>query len=227
MGRISAPITTTQINNGYAMNLVTLSNPQSPAAEAYRSLRTNLYFASLEAPIKTIAVTSPTTGEDKSSVLANLAVVMAQADKKVIVVDADLRHPDLHEFFGLKNTRGLGNILVGETADISSLLCQTSVAGLRVLTSGAVQSNPLDLLNSSRMTGALASLMEMADIVLFNTAPLGSVSDAAILASHVDGVLLVVQLGKTRREQAKQAKDLLSRAHARLLGAVTVNTSHD
>jgi capsular exopolysaccharide synthesis family protein len=209
------------------MNLVTLSNPQSPVAEAYRSLRTNLYFASLEAPIKSIAVTSPTTSEDKSSVLANLAVVMAQADKKVIVVDADLRHPDLHEFFSLKNVRGLGNILVGETADISSLLCQTSVAGLRVLTSGAVQSNPLDLLNSSRMTGALTSLMEMADIVLFNTAPLGSVSDAAILASHVDGVLLVVQLGKTRREQAKQAKDLLGRAHARLLGAVMVNTSHD
>ena len=210
-----------------AMNLITLSDPQSAAAEAYRTLRTNLYFASLEAPIKTIAVTSPAAGEDKSTVLANLAIIMAQSDKKVIAVDADLRHPALHTIFGLPNDRGLANLLLSETEEIKTLLSPTSVPGLSVLTSGALQSNPPDLLNSGRMTSAIQALSGMADIVLFDTAPMVVVSDTAILASHVDGVLLVVHIGKTRREHAKQARELLTRAHARLLGAIMVNAPHD
>jgi non-specific protein-tyrosine kinase len=210
-----------------AMNLITLKNPQSAAAEAYRTLRTNLYFAALEAPIKTIVVTAPTADEDKSSALANLAVVLAQAEKKVIAVDADMRHPALHQVFDLKNEAGLGDMLAREAAYPQPPLCQTSVPGLSVLTSGVVTANPLDLLNSPRMSHVIQKLASMADIVLFDAPPIVVVSDSAVLASQTDGVLLVVHMGKTRREHAQQAKELLQRAHARLLGAVMINTPQD
>ena len=209
------------------MNLITLTNPQSVASEAYRTLRTNLYFASLETPLKTIVVTSPGAAENRGTVLANLAVVLAQSEKKVIAVDADLRHPALHELFGLPAERGLGDMLVDESLASRPPLCPTSVPGLQLLTSGKVQSNPLDLLNSHRMSNIIATLSGLADIVLFNSPPMIGVSDTAILASQTDGVLLVVELGKTRREHAQQAKDLLSRAHARLLGAVMSNVSRE
>lgn len=209
------------------MNLITLTNPQSVAAEAYRTLRTNLYFASLETPLKTIVVTSPGFAENRGAVLANLAVVLAQSEKKVIAVDADMRHPAVHELFGLTAERGLGDMLVDEALASRPPLCATPVAGLQVLTSGKVQSNPLDLLNSHRMSNIIATLSGLADVVLFNAPPMIGVSDTAILASQTDGVLLVVELGKTRREHAQQAKDLLSRAHARLLGAVMSNVSRE
>ena len=207
------------------MNLITLTDPQSSAAEAYRSLRTNLYFASLDSPARTIVVTSPAAGEARTAVLANLAVVVAQTGKKVIAVDADMRHPSLHEYFGMKNERGLGDLL-SEDGDLAQLpLYATDIRGLSLLPGGSVSSAPLDLLSSSRMTDVLAKLTDMADVVLFNTAPMLDVSDTAILASKTDGVLLVVQMGKTRRAHAQQAKDILSRAHARLIGVVTLNTS--
>ena len=209
------------------MNLITLTNPQSPAAEAYRALRTNLYFASLEAPLKTVVVTSPGAAENRGVVLANLAVVLAQSEKRVIAVDADLRHPSLHELFGLTNERGLGDMLVDETLGSYPPLCATNVSSLQVLTVGKVQANPLDLLGSNRMRSIISTLSNAADIVLFNTPPMIAVSDTAILASQTDGVLLVVELGKTRREHAQQAKDLLNRAHARLLGAVMSNAPHE
>jgi capsular exopolysaccharide synthesis family protein len=206
------------------MNLITLTNPQSVTAEAYRTLRTNLYFASLETPLKTIVVTSPSAVENRAVVLANLAVVLAQSEKKVIAVDADMRHPSVHELFGLPNERGLGDMLVDESLASRPPLNPTTISGLQVLTSGKVQQNPLDLLNSQRMNAIISSLTGLADVVLFNAPPMSGVSDTAILASQTDGVLLVVELGKTHREQAQAAKDLLSRAHARLLGAVMANT---
>ncbi len=209
------------------MNLITLTNPQSAAAEAYRTLRTNLHFATLDAPVKTIVVTSPSAGEDKTTVLANLAVVMAQAGKKVIAVDADLRHSVLHEFFGLKNERGLSDMLTRGVSDGQIPLSPTSVAGLSVLTSGTAQISPLDLLDSPQMRETIKSLTSQADIVLFDSAPMIGVSDTAILASQTDGVLMVVEMGKTRRAHVQQARDLLSRAHARLLGAVTLNSTKD
>jgi capsular exopolysaccharide synthesis family protein len=209
------------------MNLITLTNPQSAAAEAYRTLRTNLYFATLEMPAKTIVVTSPAPGEGKTTALANLAVVLAQAEKRVIVVDADLRHPSLHELFDVQNGRGLADMLADEQAVKDPPLCATAVPGLSVLTSGSVKSNPLDLLNSRRMAAIIAGLTTPADVVLFDAPPVMVASDAAILASQTDGVLLVVNIGKTRREQAQQARELLNRAHARLLGAVMLNAPQD
>ncbi|HEY3289597.1 MAG TPA: CpsD/CapB family tyrosine-protein kinase, partial [Anaerolineae bacterium] len=150
------------------MNLITLTNPQSAAAEAYRTLRTNLYFATLDSPIKTLVVTSPATGEDKTSVLANLAVVMAQAFKKVIAVDADLRQPSLHEAFGLKNERGLADVLSDSTPVNQLPLLATSVSGLSIMTGGAKRATSLDLIDSSRMRETIKALSKQADIVLFD-----------------------------------------------------------
>ena len=209
------------------MNLITLSEPLSAQAEAYRTLRTNLHFASLEAPLKTIIVTSPGPAEDKGIVLANLAVVMSQAEKNVIAVDVCLRHPSLHDRFSLSNERGLSDLLRSPAADVALPLHQTNVPHLRLLPGGSVVPNPLDLLVSHRMSDIISNLIGMADIVLFEAPPMLVSSDTAILASQTDGVLLVVELGKTRREQVQQSKDLLNRAHARLLGAVMANAPHE
>jgi non-specific protein-tyrosine kinase len=138
-----------------------------------------------------------------------------------------LRHPALHERFELRNERGLADMLTSEATVKQPPLCQTAVTGLSVLTGGTAPSNPLDLLNSRRMSSIISALSAMADIVLFDTPPVTAVSDAAILASQTDGVLLVIQIGKTHREYAQQAKELLNRAHARLIGAVMLNVPHN
>jgi capsular exopolysaccharide synthesis family protein len=207
-------------------DLVTVTNPRLPVAEAYRTLRTNLEFASLERPLRTLLVTSPGPEEDKSVVLANLAVVIAQAGKRVILVDGDLRRPRQHELFGLSNAVGLSTVLRGE-ASVALPLADGGVAGLSVLPSGPLPLNPAELLASRRMSELIATLSDQADMVLFDAPPVVAVTDAAILAGQVDGVLLVIHARQTRREHAQRAKDLLEKVHARLLGAVLNNVEFD
>lgn len=203
------------------MNLITLTEPKSPAAEAYRTLRTNLYFAMLDAPLRTLLVTSSDSGQSVAKVLANLAVTLAQGGKRVIAVDADLREPALHTAFDMSNTTGLADWLEGSANGSGEPpLRPTVLPNLSLLTSGTPPAIPADLISSARMAHAIERLAGMTDLVLFSAPPLGQVSDAAVLASYVDGVLLVVEAGKTRRDRAQQAKDILARAHARLIGAV-------
>lgn len=205
------------------MNLVTLTHPQSAAAEAYRTLRANLQFATADAPLKTILVASPDSNTTAVNVLANLAVTLAQNEKRVVVVDADLREPVLHTVFELPNTTGLADWLhdgPGVNGTGEPRLHVTAVPGLSVLTSGTSPAIATDVISSVRMTQAIDSLSQLADVVLFNAPPLVTFSDAAILASKVGGTLLVVDAGKTRRDSAQQAKDILARAHAHLIGAV-------
>ncbi len=204
------------------MNLITLTEPKSPAAEAYRTLRTNLHFAMLDAPLRTLLVASPDSGQNAAKVLANLAVTLAQGGKRVIAVDADLREPALHLAFDVPNTTGLADWLEGSVNGSGELpLHPTSLPNLSLLTSGTLPAIPADLISSDRMVYAVERLAGMTDLVLFSAPPLGhQVSDAAVLASRVDGVLLVVEAGKTRLDRAQQAKDILARAHARLIGAV-------
>lgn len=207
--------------------LVTLSRPQSPAAEAYRTLRANLHFASLDAPFCSLVVTSPSAQEDKTTAAANLGVVLAQAEKRVILVDADLRQPRLHTLFGLDNAAGLLDALNG--AQIEQTLKPAGVDGLSVLSAGKLPVVPSDALSSGRMTRLMRQLETLADMVIFDTPPVLAVSDAALLASQAGGALLVIEAGRTRREQAQAAKDVLERARARLLGAVMLNApaAHD
>jgi capsular exopolysaccharide synthesis family protein len=200
--------------------LITLTDPRSPAAEAYRTLRTNLTFAGLNHPIETLVVTSPAPGEGKSVAAANLAVTMVQGEHRTILVDADLRRPVLHEIFGVSNERGLTTMFVDPQARANPPLVEVGVENLWLLPSGPLPPNPADLLGSRRMEEIIAVLRSRADILLFDAPPVIAVTDAAVLGMKVDGVLLVVAAGRTRREHARQARELLERAHVRVVGAV-------
>jgi non-specific protein-tyrosine kinase len=207
------------------INLITLTNAQSPRAEAYRSLRTNLDFYSLENPLHTLVITSAEPDDDKTTVLANLGVISAQGGKRVVLVDADMRRPKLHEIFGLGNDRGLSTALVDEAADLP--IFDTEVPNLRVIPAGPTPANPADLLASARMGAIIAQLKERADVVLFDAPPLIAVTDGALLATKVDGVLLVARAGRTRREFVERAKDVLAKVNANLVGSVLTNAALD
>lgn len=205
--------------------LITLTDPRSPAAEAYRTLRTNLIFASLDQPVETLIVTSPAIGGEKSIATANLAVVMAQGEHRTILVDADLRCPALHEIFGVSIEPGLTTMFVDPQARTNPPLLEVGVENLWLLPSGPLPPNPADLLGSRRMEEIIAVLRSRADVLIFDAPPVLAVTDAAVLGMKVDGALLVVEAGRTRREQARQARELLERAHVRIVGAVLTGAS--
>jgi capsular exopolysaccharide synthesis family protein len=208
-------------------HLITVADPRSPVSEAYRTLRTNLDFSSLDKPIKTMLVTSAGPEEGKSTVLANLAVTTAQAGRKVILVDCDLRRPTLHSIFNLKNDVGLTTMVVDDAAMESPPLRDTGVEGLQLVSSGPLPPNPSELLGSRRMEEIITALLERADVVLFDAPPVVAVTDAAVLATKVDGVLLVVNAGGTKRDYARTAKARLEKVNANLLGAVLNNVRFD
>ena len=208
-------------------HLITVADPRSPVSEAYRTLRTNLDFSSLDKPLKTMLVTSAGPEEGKSTVLANLAVTTAQAGRRVILVDCDLRRPTLHSIFNLKNNVGLTTMIVDDTAMESPPLQDTGVEGLQLVSSGPLPPNPSELLGSRRMEEIIAALLERADVVLFDAPPVVAVTDAAVLATKVDGVLLVINAGGTKRDYARAAKARLEKVNANLLGAVLNNVRFD
>ncbi len=201
-------------------NLITLTDPQSPAAEAYQSLRTNIEFAALEKPLHTLLVTGVDQQIDKSVALANLAVVMAQAGDRVLLVDGDLRRPHQHELFALPNTKGLSSWFVdGGKPPIQA----TKVERLQILTAGPVPGNPVALLSQKRLESSLAALQEHADYILCDAPPVLAVTDAALWAGKVDGVLLLINAGNTKRDNATRALAVLEKVHARIIGAVLLN----
>jgi len=202
--------------------LVALSDPRSPIAEAYRTLRTNIDFAGLDRSIHTLLVTSPAPNEGKSTTLANLAVTMAQSEKKTVLVDADLRRPTLHTLFGIGNESGLTTMLLDAKAMHDPPLEDVGVPNLWLLPSG-----PPELLGSKRMDDALAALKARADIVLFDAPPVIAVTDAVVLGTRVDGVLLVIGAGQTKRDHAKRAKELLEKVKVRVIGVVLTNVGLD
>ncbi len=206
-------------------DLITLNDARSSQAEAYRSLRTNLEFSSLDRPIHTLLVTSAAPDEGKSTTLANLGVISAQAGKRVVLLDCDLRRPRLHEFFELSNNVGVTTAILNAEAALP--LQATSVPNLWVMTSGPLPPNPADLLASARMKALLEQVAADADLVLLDAPPVITVTDAALLAAKVDGVLLVVSAGHTKRDHAQRAKDLLAKVNARLIGAVLTNAAVD
>ncbi len=208
-------------------DLITLTDPRNPAAEAYRTLRTNLTFAALDKPIETLVVTSAAAGEKKSTVLANLAVTMAQGERRTILVDADLRRPGLHEIFGVANDRGLTTMIVEEATLQDPPLIDVSVDNLWLVPSGPLPPNPTDILGSRKMEQVIAALKARADVVLFDAPPVITVTDATVLGTKVDGVLLVVCAGRTRREHAQRARELLERVHVRIVGAVLNDAPRD
>lgn len=202
--------------------LVALRDPRSPTSEAYRTLRTNIQFSSLDKPLHTLLATSTSLDEGKSITLANLAVTMAQAEQRVILVDCDLRRPGLHSIFGLPNEHGLTSVIL-EQGEAPLPLQQTDVPGLSLLASGPLPPRPADLLGSRRMEALIERLQAEADVVLFDTPPVTAVTDAAVLATRLDGVLLVFQAGKTRRDRAREARRMLEKVKANIVGVVLNN----
>jgi non-specific protein-tyrosine kinase len=208
-------------------SLITLTDPRSPAAEAFRTLRTNLIFSSLDHPLTTLLVTSAAPEEGKSTTLANLAVTMAQGGRKTLLVDCDLRRPRQHEIFGVPDQPGLTTMILDPVGSDDPPLAATGVEDLWLLPAGPLPPVPADLLSSRRMESLIANLKSRADIVLFDAPPILAVTDAALLASKLDGVLLVVSAGQTRREHAQRAKELLEKIHVHILGTVLTNARVD
>lgn len=205
-----------------ALALVALRDPRSVAAEAYRTLRTNIQFSSLDKPLHTLLVTSTSADEGKSTTLANLAVTMAQAEQRVILVDCDLRRPSLHTFFNLQNEVGLTSMILAQD-EMPTPLQSTPIPDLKLLASGPLPPRPADILGSRRMEAVIERLRNEADVVLFDTPPVIAVTDAAVLATRVDGVLLVLQANKTSRERARRAREILDKVKANVVGAVLNN----
>jgi capsular exopolysaccharide synthesis family protein len=200
--------------------LVMLTNPRSPAAEAFRAIRTNIEHAYLGQELVAVLVTSPSALDGKSTVAANLALAFAQAGKKTVLVDADMRSPSAHDLFRVRNDQGLTTYLQSDSSDISKLLRPTPAANLQLLTSGQSPLNPADLLGTARTEAMLAELKEITDLVVIDSPPLNAVTDAAVLAGHVDAVVLVIATARTRRRSALAAEAALRHVEAAIAGVV-------
>jgi non-specific protein-tyrosine kinase len=199
--------------------VIAATQPRSSVAEAFRMLRTNIRYSEVDHPVRTILVTSAGPGEGKSTTVANLAVVMAQAGRKTVVVDGDLRQPWLHRLFGVPQGGGLaGSLLIGNLD--GNVQRVSEVDGLSVLPAGSTPLNPADMLATQRMRALLDELAQQMDVVLIDSPPVLPVTDAAVLAHMVDGVLLVVDAGETRRGMALRAVEALRQAGGNPLGVV-------
>jgi polysaccharide biosynthesis transport protein len=200
--------------------LATLLYPRSGVAEAFRTTRTNIEFASVDGPIRTLLVTSSISGEGKTLTASNLAVVFAQAGRRVLLVDADLRKPGVHLVFDLPNAHGLTTLLRSEEASVDALAQSTEQANLRILTTGPLPPNPAELLGSHRMQAVLELLKGSADLVVFDSPPLQPVTDSAILSSFLDGTLFVIDARRSRRRLVRLSREVLARAGANVLGVI-------
>lgn len=198
--------------------LYAAENPRHPSVEEVRSLRTNLEFAGVDGQLKTLLVSSTDMEVGKTSVAANLAVVMSQAEKDVIIVDADMRRPNVHNFYGLANTSGLSDVFRGEYT-LEEAAKDWQGGSVSVITAGDPPPNPSELLGSRKMGNFLEHLGAKADIVIIDGPPF-IVADAPLLASKVDGVLLIVRLGHTREPAIKSMMDQIKRAGAKVIGVV-------
>ncbi len=200
--------------------LVTIDQPRAPVAESFRSLRTNLQYASVDYPIRTLLVTSPSPSDGKTTIASNLGVVLAQSGRKVVLIDADLRRPRVHKVFNLSNRTGMSNIFVQSPLSLDGSLQKTETENLYIVPSGEMPPNPSELLGSGKMFEIINLIREQADVLIIDSPPIMAVTDSAVLAPRVDGVLLVVKPGVTKLAVAAQAVEQLSRVGANMLGVV-------
>jgi len=202
-----------------ADELVTISAPKSPPAEAYRALRSNIHFAQLDSPARTYLVTSAGAGEGKSLTAANLAVVFAQSGQRVLLLDSDLRRPTLHRFLHIDADRGLTNVLIGEST-LEEVIQQTQIPGLSIVCSGPLPPNPADMLNSDQMAEILRQATILFDTVLLDSPPAIVLTDAVLLASRVDQTILVAECDHVSRTAFTEMIRLIRHARGNILGTV-------
>lgn len=201
-------------------NLVAFKNPKSRAAEAFRTLRTNIQFSGLDDSLSSIVVTSSEPSEGKSTVLINLAITIAQSGKKVLVIDCDLRRPTVHKKLGLPNAEGLTNLLIQDKESFDEVVLTTKVPNLSALTSGPTPPNPAELLGTKRMKSIIRQLTGSFDMVLIDAPPVIAVTDAQILATIAEGTLIVTSYGATEKFGLVKTKELLDKVGAKVLGVV-------
>jgi len=200
--------------------LVAHISPRTPVAEAFRSIRTNIQFTSVDKQPRVILVTSPSPSDGKSTVAANLAVVISQSNKKVILTDTDLRRPRVHKVLGLSNRHGLTELFVQPEINLEGVVQESGVNNLMIMTSGGIPPNPSELLGTEKMEAIIGKMLEQFDTVIIDSPPVLAVTDASVLVSKVDGVILVVKPGQTKLAAIRQSAHQLERAGANVLGVV-------
>jgi capsular exopolysaccharide synthesis family protein len=205
--------------NALRSGVFVADQPRSPVSEAFRALRTNLEFSSVDSPLKTILVSSSGEGEGKTTVASNLAIILSQGGKKVLLLDADLRRPNVHKQFSIPNRVGLSDLIRGRMDVEDVIQVPENIKKLSIITSGSLPPNPAELLGSLKMGLILDSLKSIFDVIVIDTPPM-LVSDAQILSSRVDGILFVVRPGKTHIDVAKSPLEELKRIDARVVGVV-------
>ncbi len=218
LGRISR--VQKRSGGGEMYRLVALLFPRSAAAEAYRTLRTNIEFAAIDTPVRSLLVTSAVPGEGKTVSAANLAIVFAQAGQRVLLVDGDLRDPGIHIMFDLPNRTGLTDMLRSDGLRADQAIASTEIENLRILPAGTPPPNPAELLGSRRMRQVLERLQAEFDLVVIDSPPLNVVADAAVLSSFLDATVLVIHAGRSRRATVRESGEALARAGARVIGAL-------
>jgi capsular exopolysaccharide synthesis family protein len=199
---------------------ICLTQPRSPVAEAFRTLRTNITFAAVDAPLRRILITSSTPQEGKTTISSNLAVVLAQAEKPVVLIDADLRRPQIHSKFGLPNRLGLTSLFLHSTESMNGLVQKIEGTRLGVVTSGGLPPNPAELLTSQKMTGILNQLNQDFELIVIDSPPVLTVTDAVALSPGMDGVILIAKPGVTKNSALKQTIEQLQAVGAHVLGVV-------
>ena len=198
--------------------LVVEQKPKSLESEAYKTLRTDIQYSSFNKELRTMLITSSEKEEGKSTISGNLALSFAQNDKKIILVDCDLRRPSIHKKFEISNLIGLSEVLIGKTSFEETV--QKYNDNLDILSSGKIPPNPSEMLSSNAMTNLIEKLKEKYDIVILDSAPLQAVTDAQILATKVDGTILVVRAERTKKESVIEAKNRLDKVGANIIGTV-------
>ena len=199
--------------------IASLERPQSNISEAYRSIRTGIEFSNLDKGLKVICITSSKKDEGKSTVVANLAVNFAKIDKKVLLIDGDLRNPTTNRLFDLANTNGIVDILLGKK-NLDDCIKKTKQENLYILTGGVIPPNPSEVLASQKMSEFIKGIRSEYDYIFIDAPPVGIVSDAAIISSYSDGVIFVVGSNEVDKNLAKLAKERLDSVNANILGVI-------
>jgi len=204
----------------FRRRLITYEDPKSPVSESYRSLRTNISYASADKKIKSLLVSSPQPGEGKSTTTANLAIAFAQLRKRTLLIDADLRKPVQHNVFEQSRGPGLSEYLVGEIEDINSIIHPTKIDNLFIVTAGGLPPNPSELLGSERMGKLVDDLEKGWDMVLFDSPPIVAVTDASTISGEIDAIAMVVKAGQTDKSAVDRALDTIKNVKAPLIGVI-------
>jgi len=209
-------------SNSQARHLISVTNPKSPISEAYRTLRTNISFSAVDEDLRVIMVTSAGPGEGKSTTVANLAATYAQSDKRTVLIELDLRKPTVHKTFKLSNRLGISHVLTKQ-ASLDEVIQDTNIPYLSAITAGMIPPNPSELVGSKALGSILDQLKEQFDQIIIDTPPVLALTDAQLISTHCDGVVLVAEAGKVKRSALLDAKERLQIVKAKIVGVVLNN----